>query len=91
MHGGVFWDIAWWVVVHMAFLRASVVSAAFSARSPWPTSDFGSYKVGELLDEFPGVACARPWEPFLDDLDGFDSQREVGGDSEYSFVGGGAA
>jgi len=45
--------------------------------------------VGELLDELPCISCACPWEPLLDDLDGFNGQGEVGGHSEYLFIDGG--
>src|SRR5712671_863763 len=51
-------------------------------------SDVSPYEVGELLNELPGVSCACPWEPLLDDLDGFDSQGEVGGDREHLFING---
>ena len=44
--------------------------------------------MGELLYELPGVSCACPWEPLLHNLNGFDGQREIGGDSEYSLIGG---
>ena len=50
--------------------------------------DISSYEVGELLYELPGVACACPWEPFLNDLNGLDGQGEIGGDPKYLFIGG---
>jgi len=53
-------------------------------------SDVSPYEVGELLNELPGVSCACPWEPLLNDLDGFDGQGKVRGDSKHLFGGGGA-
>jgi len=50
-----------------------------------------AYEVCELLYKFPGVPRTSSGEPLLDDLDGFDGQREVGGDGEYLFIDGGAA
>src|SRR5712671_2746912 len=44
----------------------------------------------ELLYKLPGVSCTCPWEPFLDDLYGLDSQGEVGGDGDCLLVGDGA-
>jgi len=72
-------------------LSATTVSAVFRVRVVLPTSDVGPYEMGELLYELPGVSRARPWEPLLDDLDGFDSQGKIGGDPEYLLVGGGTS
>jgi len=74
-------------------------SAARSEVLPWPAPcflaslvpDVSSYKVGELLYELPSVPCTCPWEPFLNDLDGFDCQEKVGGDSQYLLIGNRAA
>src|SRR5712671_5016171 len=50
-----------------------------------------AHEVCELLYEFPGVSCACPWEPLLDDLNGFNSQGKIGGDGECLLVVSGAA
>ena len=57
----------------------------------FPTSSgsyVGTHEMCELLYELPGVPSIDPGEPFLNELNGFDGQREIGGDSEYLFIGG---
>jgi len=68
-----------------------VVNAPFRTRVALSTSDVGPHEMGELLYELPGVPRTSSREPFLDDLDGLDSQGKVGGDGDRSFVDDGAA
>jgi len=86
VHGGIFWNDACWTALSRVPLRAITASLFARIASASLVPDVGSYEAGEPLYELPGILRAGSWECFLDDLDGIDGQREVGGNGEYLLV-----